>query len=70
MKAPRTSPTQANLNQLRRGRAYRARTARRTIRGEYLGIESIYGDFAILLRHAQGTESIPIGDLVSIQQAA
>ncbi len=70
MRAPHISPIEASLNQLRRGRAYLAHTPRGHVRGEYLGMESLYGDFAILLRHEAGTASIPVGELVSIRQAA
>ena len=70
MKAPTTSPIQANLNQLRRGATYRARTARGRVTGEYLGMEMLYGDLAILLRHDEGTASIPVDSVRSIQRAA
>lgn len=70
MQAPTTSPIQANLNQLRRGSIYAARTHQRGVRGEYLGMEMQYGERAILLRHGSGTDSIPLEELVSIRQAA
>ena len=70
MKAPTASPVQANLNHLRRGSTYRAHTTHGRVTGEYLGMESLYGEFAILLRHEDGTDSVPIDTLVSIRQAA
>lgn len=70
MQAPTTSPIQANLNQLRRGSVYAARTHQRRIEGEYLGMEMQYGERAILLRHDAGTDSIPLDALVSIRHAA
>lgn len=70
MKAPHTSPIQANLNQLRRGSTYRARTQRGRVTGEYLGMEMLYGDIAILLRNDNGTASIPVDSVRSIKHAA
>jgi len=67
--APRTSPIRASLNQLRRGSTYNARTKHQHVRGEYLGMERNYGEFAILLRHEGTTESLPVTDLVSIEAA-
>ena len=69
MKAPHTSPIRASLNQLRRGATYNARTDRAQVRGEYLGMERPYGEFAILLRNEDVTESVPVSDLVSIEAA-
>lgn len=70
MKARSTSPVQANLNQLRRGATYQARTNCERFTGEFLGMEMLYGDFAILLRNAEGTSSIPVDSVRSIRQAA
>lgn len=55
-----------DLNLLRRGSTYQATTAAGTTVGEYLGIEVPYGQRAILLRHADGTDSIAVGALTSI----
>jgi hypothetical protein len=38
--------------------------------GEYLGMESPYGDRAILLRHTTGTTSIALAQVTSIQAVA
>jgi hypothetical protein len=45
---------------------YTATTAGGSATGEYLGMESVYGDRAILLRHPAGTDSIDLRDLESI----
>ncbi len=72
MKARHTPRASApwNLNHLRLGTIYRATTRNRTTAGEYLGMESPYGDRAILLRHRTGTESIALNDLTSIHPTA
>lgn len=57
----------ANLNHLVRGRIYRASTRYGTTIGEYLGMETPYGNRAILLRHRAGTVSIRRRDIESIQ---
>ena len=69
MKAQDTSRTSAswNLNNLRLGSIYRATTRNRTTAGEYLGMETPYGDRSILLRHRTGTESIALTDITSLQ---
>ena len=59
-----------NLNHLRRGAIYRARTAAGTSIGEYLGMERDYGARAVLLRHATGTESIDRRHITSIELIA
>ena len=71
MKAPHTSRASApwNLNNLRLGSTYRATTRQRTTAGEYLGIETPYGDRSILLRHRTGTESIALSDITSLHPA-
>ena len=68
MKAPHTSGAIApqNMNHLRRGVHYHATTAYGCTSGEYLGMESLFGDRAILLRHRTGTASITVGDVESI----
>ncbi len=72
MKAQNTSRVSApwNLNNLRLGSIYRATTRDRTTAGEYLGMETPYGDRSILLRHRTGTESIALSDLTSIRPTA
>jgi len=70
MSAHITSRASAKFNHLRRGGIYRATTSGGTSVGEYLGMEALYGDRAILLRHASGTESIYQRDVVSIVPAA
>lgn len=70
MTARPASPIEANLKQLRRGATYTARTRTGCVTGEYLGMEMLYGDFAILLRHADATDSIHVNAVESIQLAA
>lgn len=67
---PLTSHHDFDLNHLRRGTTYRARTNAGVVAGEYLGIEAPHGDHAILLRHADRTESIPLGAITAIARAA
>ena len=57
------------LNRLRRGATYRAVTATGYTTGEYLGVETTHGVWSIVLRHAGGFESIPIGRIESIAAA-
>ena len=66
------APHNANLdfNHLRRGAIYRAVTANGIAVGEYLGMEALYGDRAILLRNATGTESIYRHEVVAIESIA
>jgi len=59
-----------DLNDLRHGLTYRATTCCSTATGEYLGMETTYGDRAILLRNSTGIESITIGAVTSIRLAA
>jgi hypothetical protein len=72
MTAPHTSREDASdtFNRLRRGTTYRATTPNGTTIGEYLGMETPHGSWAILLRHRTGTASIPLRSVTSIQQAA
>ncbi len=72
MTAPTTSfrDRSRNLNHMRRGLIYLAVTSAGATLGEYLGIESAHDERAILLRNAAGTESIAVGDLTSVLQAA
>jgi|GEM_PF-3009647 len=55
-----------NLNDLRLGATYRATTSAGTTAGEYLGMETPYGDRSILLRNGAGTASIALNDLTGI----
>lgn len=59
-----------DLNQLRRGVTYRATTQAGSAVGEYLGMEALYGDRAVMLRHATGTESISRRDILTIAAVA
>jgi len=58
-----------NLNHLRLGSTYRATTSAGSTAGEYLGMETPYGDRSILLRNGAGTASIALGDLTGISAA-
>jgi hypothetical protein len=58
------------LNSLRRGAVYRVGTRSGETVGEYLGIETPHGEWAILLRHAGGTDSIPFSLVTSIESSA
>lgn len=66
---PAQGMNRMNLNHLRRGGIYRAMTAGGVTVGEYLGIEAMYGEHAVLLRSNAGTRSIPRSELVSIELA-
>lgn len=59
-----------NFNHLRRGVTYRAVTTAGTARGEYIGMEAMYGDRAVLLRNADGYESIYQRDIMTIESVA
>ena len=59
-----------NLNHLRRGDTYLATTMAGTTLGEYLGMEALYGERAVMLRNEQGTTSIVRRDILSIELAA
>ena len=69
MTAPPTGRTDATwiFNHLRYGQTYRASTRHGIAIGEYLGMETPHGDWALLLRHSNGTESIPLPDVTSIR---
>ncbi len=70
MKAPRTSHeyTTPNLNLLRPGSGFCVTTHDGSVAGEYLGMETLHGDRAILLRHRAGTESILVYDVTVIEE--
>lgn len=70
MTAPETSRAPWKLNQLLQGATYLATTHHRMVVGEYLGMESPYGDRAILLRNEEGTTSIALARVTSIQAVA
>ena len=72
MTTPHTSPEDARgrINHLRRGAIYRATTSRGISTGEYLGMETPHGDWAILLRSGTATESIPLHLITSVELAA
>jgi hypothetical protein len=67
MSAPRsTHPPDFNL--LTVGRHYEASTNTHTLRGEYLGVETPYGERRMLLRQANGkTTTIPFRFVVSLR---
>lgn len=71
MTAPLTHRANATwiFNHLRYGHTYRAITRRGAAAGEYLGFETPHGDWALLLRHSAGTESIPLAAIHSIEPA-
>jgi hypothetical protein len=58
-----------NFNHLRRGTTYRATTTSGAATGEYLGMEALFGDRAVLLRSTDGYESIYQHDIVAIEAA-
>lgn len=62
--------TALGLNDLELGSTYHATTNRGVVVGEYLGMETPHGDHAILLRHDDGTESIPLPWIRAIGLAA
>ena len=70
MTAPNTSRAPWKLNQLLQGVTYLATTRHRMVVGEYLGMESPYGNRAILLRDTTGTTSIALAQVTSIQALA
>jgi hypothetical protein len=72
MKAEHTShhETSPNRNHLRRGSHFRVTTSVGSFAGEYLGMETLYGDRAILLRHSTGTDSILLHHVTSVENVA
>jgi hypothetical protein len=60
---------QKNLNHLRRGATYCATTPRGSSTGEYLGIETPHGEWAILIRTDGETTSIPMTDITEVTAA-
>ena len=71
MKAHTASSTRPwTINDLHRGGIYRATTSSGESIGEYLGLETAYGDRAMLLRNTDGTSSIYLDDVTSLQRLA
>ena len=70
MTAPNTSRAPWKLNQLLQGATSLATTRHRMVVGEYLVMESQYGDRAILLLNGNGTTSIALAMVTSIQAVA
>lgn len=60
----------ADVHHLTRGAHYRVTTDRGGATGEYIGMESPFGDRSMLLRGSDGTASIELADLTSIQRVA
>ena len=58
-----------NLNNLTLGSSYRATTSSGTTAGEYLGMETPYGDRSILLRSGSSTASIAVDELTGLSIA-
>lgn len=59
-----------NTVRLMRGTTYRALTRAGETTGEYLGMESPHGDLSILLRGSDGTYSIELDNVTSIERLA
>lgn len=53
-----------------RGNTYRAMTRAGATTGEYLGMESPHGDLSILLRGSDGTYSIELDNVTSLERLA
>lgn len=72
MKTRSTSRTEAlaDVHHLRWGREYRAITRDGSTIGEFIGMESTFGDHAILLRGPHGTASVELADVTSIRRIA
>ncbi len=69
--APITSRTGVTwrFNDLEPGRTYRATTRNGSTSGEYLGIETRYGDWLIMLRADSHTTSLALDEVTSIHAA-
>jgi hypothetical protein len=70
--SPRTSRTGVTwlFNGLQPGVSYVATTDRGLQAGEYLGMETRYGDWAILLRNGRLTTSVALADIIEIVEEA
>jgi hypothetical protein len=66
----RSSLDELTITELRRGDVYRAATQRRIEVGEYLGIETTWGDRAILLKTGSGTSSVLLSRILSLTSVA
>lgn len=68
---PTTSRTGVTwrFNDLQPGVVYLATTRNGIAGGEYLGMETHHGDWAILLRDGNTTKSLPLRDVTSIEAA-
>jgi len=66
----RSSADELTITELRRGDVYCATTQRRTEVGEFLGVETTWGDRAILLRNGTGTSSVLLSRILSLTSAA
>jgi hypothetical protein len=71
MRPPTISVRKPDFNMLRVGSHYSADTNSTTVCGEYLGVETPYGERSILLRHTDGrTSTIPLRRVVSLTAVA
>lgn len=65
------NPVTINLNHLAIGDTYQVTTETgRTAIGEYLGIEVAYGDWMMILRNRDGSETIQLDQLAEVQDIA
>jgi hypothetical protein len=71
MQAPTLRPTsRPNFNILMVGSRFEASTTDTTYEGEYLGLETPYGERSILIRDQDGkTSTIPVRRVVSLTAA-
>jgi hypothetical protein len=60
------SPTTLDINYLKRGSIYRVDTRDGVVTGEYLGIETPFGEWSILIRRSSRTESISLRQVTSV----
>ena len=65
-----TTSRPLDANNLKLGNTYRATTSAGSATGEYLGMETPYGEWSILLRHRAGTESIAVNDVLMVEHQA
>jgi hypothetical protein len=59
-----------DLDHLTRGVTYLATTIGGSFQGEYLGMETPHGDWAMLLRGPRGIEAVALDSVTSISHAA
>ena len=68
MRQPTHEARHPDFNILRIGAHYSAETRSTIVEGEYLGVETPYGDRSILLRDADGaTSTIPLRTVVALR---